>query len=360
MTQAFHSKLHIRRTQLFAGLAGIDFQRPIRVGAALRAEIANVADVELARLPRQQSRGNLFGETLGIGRGAKCFLGQQSGCLMVAVSIARGAGESRDQHVGAIRANHAHHVGQHQIMAAPLLKSLIGSFRKSEISGAREALLHAVILIGGQQFQRAQHAQAVGKSAPQFVLPAFPAIQRHQQDVNSQPAGLVSEHAAIFVVGVGGGLHHARGGPQLAEHLCEAGSAAVLRQCRHAAKVGERPGGCLPGRRGGLAGSCVSIVCGRLLPDDSCRQRENRRAPADRPGEFADTERANRGIGKIHSTRMQSDERFAQLARELRASFTTKDTKLHEGWVHGCLKVREGTLADSCRAYSYCASLTAL
>ena len=62
--------------------------------------------------------------------------------------------------------------------------------RESEIRDAREPLLHSVILIRGEQFFRAQHAQHVRQIAADLVLPALAAIQGHQQCAHAVAASL--------------------------------------------------------------------------------------------------------------------------------------------------------------------------
>ncbi len=76
------------------------------------------------------------------------------------------------------------------VVAAPFGESLIGVLRESKIRHAREPVLHAVILVGREQFLRTQHAKNIGQIAADFVLAAFAAIQRHQQRAYAVTAGL--------------------------------------------------------------------------------------------------------------------------------------------------------------------------
>ena len=60
-------------------------------------------------------------------------------------------------------------------------------------------------------------------------MPAFAAVERHQQCRNALAARFEGQHAAIFVVGMGIGLHQAGGGLQAAQHQLQASGSRVLR-----------------------------------------------------------------------------------------------------------------------------------
>jgi hypothetical protein len=62
------------------------------------------------------------------------------------------------------------------------------------------------------------------------VLTTLAAIQREQGDASALATGLIGEHAAIFVVGVGDDHHEAGAGVKLAQRLLERGGAAVNRR----------------------------------------------------------------------------------------------------------------------------------
>ena len=74
-------------------------------------------------------------------------------------------GKARHQHIRTKRSNHPHHVGEGDVVPLPFLKCFFRRLGISKIGHAREALLDAVIAIGGQQFQCAQHAQRVEQIA---------------------------------------------------------------------------------------------------------------------------------------------------------------------------------------------------
>ena len=149
---------------------------------------------------------------------------------MIAVSVARRALKARADHVRAKGADDAHHVGQRDIVATPFLEGLLGRLGKAEIGDAGEALFHSVIAVSGQQLQRANNAQFVEQIAADHVLAALAAIERQLQNTVAMAAGLKSQHAAIFVVGMGDRMHQARRGVQAAQHELEAGGSGVNRQ----------------------------------------------------------------------------------------------------------------------------------
>ena len=146
---------------------------------------------------------------------------------MMAVAIAWGALKASADHIRTEGANHAHHVAQRDIVTAPLLECLLRRLGETEIGNAREALLDSVVAVGGQQLQRADDAELVEQIAADFVLPALAAIERKLQHADAVPARFQREHAAVFVVGMGDGMHQARRGVQAAQHLLQTGGAGV-------------------------------------------------------------------------------------------------------------------------------------
>ena len=125
---------------------------------------------------------------------------------------------------------HSHHVAQCDVVAAPFGESFIWILGESEIRHARESLLYAIVLVGREQLEGTQDAQNVGEIAANFVLAALTAIQSHQQRVHSAPARLQCQHATIFVIGVGHGLHQARRCAQPQKRKVQAIHALVLRK----------------------------------------------------------------------------------------------------------------------------------
>src|SRR5207237_3720703 len=111
------------------------------------AEAAHVADVKLFCLPGIQTFFDLIREAVWIGSGTECFVGENRRRLVMAVSIAIGAREARNQHVRPELANDANYVGEWDIVPAPLLKGFFRRLRVAEVSNTGEALLDSVITI---------------------------------------------------------------------------------------------------------------------------------------------------------------------------------------------------------------------
>jgi hypothetical protein len=101
---------------------------------------------------------------------------------------------------------------------------------KSKIHGVAEALLDAVVLIRGQQFESPQNAQFIEQVAAHPVLSALTPVQGKQQRGSAFAAGFEGEHSAVFVVRMGRGVHQAGRGIQPQQHLLEARLSCVLGQ----------------------------------------------------------------------------------------------------------------------------------
>ena len=106
-------------------------------------------------------------------------------------------------------------------------KGLFRRLGEAKIGDAGEALLHAVIAIGGQQLQRANNAQLVEQIAADLVLAAFAAIERQLQHADAVAARFQRQHAAIFVVGMSDGVHQPRRGVQPPQHQLQPGGAGI-------------------------------------------------------------------------------------------------------------------------------------
>ncbi len=83
----FQRELHVGFAQQRIELRGLQLMVRIFVGP-------NIVHVELLRLPGLQAFANLLRKTCGIGGGAKRFAGQDPGCLMITMAVARGCLES--------------------------------------------------------------------------------------------------------------------------------------------------------------------------------------------------------------------------------------------------------------------------
>ena len=239
MPQALHRELHIRAAQIRVRHSGVELHRPVRIRTSHCPKPANVADVQLLRLPRQEALRDLLRKPFRIGRRAECLLRQDARSLMVPVPVTGRSRKPCHQHVRTKRSNHPHHVGERYVVSAPLRESLVGTFRKPKIGHAREALLHSVIFVRCQQFQGSQHAQHIRQIAADLVLPTLAAVQGHQQHARSAPARLQREHSAIFIIGMRDRLHQPRRRAQPPQHQPQAEDSSILRKFRRSALVGK-------------------------------------------------------------------------------------------------------------------------
>src|ERR1700736_4298086 len=130
---------------------------------------------------------------------------------MVAVSVGVSAREAGDQNIGTEGADYANHVGEGDIVAAPLLKSFFRGLRISEIGDAGEALLDSVVTVGGQKLERAQDSKFVEQTGAEFVLSAFAASEGEKECLHAFAPGFEGEGCAIFVVGMGNHHHQTPG-----------------------------------------------------------------------------------------------------------------------------------------------------
>src|SRR5208282_2992023 len=107
----------------------------------------------------------------------------------MAVAVTVCAREAGDEHIRTKRADHAHDIGECDVMPLPFLESFFGSFRIPEIGNSREPLLYAVIAVGGQHLQSSHYTEYIEEIAAQFVLSAFATVQSHQQSRDAFSAG---------------------------------------------------------------------------------------------------------------------------------------------------------------------------
>src|SRR6202142_1506897 len=100
MPQSLHGELDIRHAQQRIHVARIQPDGVVLRGAGARPEAAEVADIELLRLPGLQALFDLLGEALWIRGRAERLFGENRGGLVMAVSIAIRSGEARQQYIG--------------------------------------------------------------------------------------------------------------------------------------------------------------------------------------------------------------------------------------------------------------------
>ena len=148
----------------------------------------------------------------------------------MAMPVAAVALETSADHVRAEGANHPHHVAQRHVVAVPHLEGFFRSLGESEIGNPGETLFHSVITVGRQQLQGANDTELIQEIAANFVLAAFATIQGELQGGDAVSARFERQHAAVFVVRMGDGMHQARRGMQTAQHLFQPGVTGVDRK----------------------------------------------------------------------------------------------------------------------------------
>src|SRR3954468_14168136 len=100
MCESLNSQLCVRHPK----------QRRVHSDVELHVRIvtaAEMADVQLLRLPGQQAFFNLLGKPVGITRGLERFLRDNGRGLMVSMTVARCPGKPRGQHIRPERPDHA-------------------------------------------------------------------------------------------------------------------------------------------------------------------------------------------------------------------------------------------------------------
>ena len=97
--------------------------------------------------------------------------------LMLPVTVARRAGEHRDDDLRPERAHHLHDVAEQRILR-PVLEGLGGGLREAEVVRAREELMRPVDAPRGEQLFRANHAERLAELVADEVLSAVAARER--------------------------------------------------------------------------------------------------------------------------------------------------------------------------------------
>ena len=151
--------------------------------------------------PGREAFRDLFRIHFGIGGGGDRLRSEDATLLMMAVA-GTDAAPAVDDHVRAIRANHADHIFERE--AVPDFQGLLGSFDVAGIERAGEILVHAVILSGGEEFFGADHAELAVLFRADGILAALPARDGEERDVGIESVGQIREKAGPFVIGMRG------------------------------------------------------------------------------------------------------------------------------------------------------------
>src|SRR5262249_30394280 len=128
------------------------------------------------RLPRLNIF-ELLGELGWVGGRRECLFAQDRRGLVLPVTVARGAAEAQNNHIGTVAPDDPDDIGKDAIVA-PLLQSLLGRARETEIDCAREELLRTVNLPCVEQLLRSDNPQLRTLLAADQILAAFAARQR--------------------------------------------------------------------------------------------------------------------------------------------------------------------------------------
>ena len=187
-------------------LAGIHADRPVFA-------LAHAAHVQLQRLPRPKTRGDLLREHLRVARQLERFLRDQPRRRVVAVAVALVSLEPRDEHERPLGADDADDVAE-DVFLAPLLQRLVETLGESVIDHRAEVLpIDAVVPVRDQQFLGPDQPEAIEQLGADRVVAGLAARQREQRDSRALAAAQHRQHAAMLVVGMRGGVHRAGGRP---------------------------------------------------------------------------------------------------------------------------------------------------
>ena len=126
-------------------------------------------------------------------------------------------------------ADDPHHVAHH-VVRAPLLERLLEPLREAVVDHGGEVLLvHAVVAVRDPQFLGADQAEPVEQLRADGVVARLAAVERHQRQPRPVLARQPGDDAAVLVVRVRGGVHHAGRRARLQNLLPGTGRPAVLR-----------------------------------------------------------------------------------------------------------------------------------
>jgi len=126
---------------------------------------------------------------------------QDAGELVLAVTVARRAGEDGNDDLGSEAAHHVEHVAQQRV-TRPEPQSLVQRLGVPEVIGAREELARAVDAPGREQLLRADDAELGAELGADEVLPAFATAERQVRHLRPHPTREQGDEIRILVIGV--------------------------------------------------------------------------------------------------------------------------------------------------------------
>lgn len=135
---------------------------------------------------------------------------------MLAVAVARGAGEAQDDDIGTVAADDPDDIGE-DFFASPLGEGFLGGLGVAEVDGAGEELLGSINAAGGEKFLGAEESHVVALLGADEVLAAFTAGEGEVGSAEVAAFGEVGEDCGVLVVRVSGDHEDIADGVQLAE-----------------------------------------------------------------------------------------------------------------------------------------------
>ncbi len=154
------------------------------------------------------------------------------------MAVGDGAGEDGRDDERAVDADGADGVVE-DALVVPLFEGFGLGLGEAEVDLGAEHLVDAHVAVGGEELLGAEEAEGVFEVGGHGILPAFAASEGEDGDAGAEAAGVVREHAAVFVVRVGDDEHKRGACVQPAQHLREAEGVVGLAVGTEAAVDGE-------------------------------------------------------------------------------------------------------------------------
>ena len=208
------------------------------------------AGIDFERRPGEKAGLDLIGKDGGVSGGLEGFLCHFARDLVLAVAVGDAANEDGGEDQGAIEADGANDVVE-DALVSPDGQGFLEGLGETEISDAGEVLIDSVAAAGSQKLLGAHQRELIPEVIGHDVLPTLAPGQREQSHACALATGLIGEHAAILVVGMGNDHHDASAGGKLAQRLLERSRATIDPQRLIVRGCGNGGGGWDLGRKRG-------------------------------------------------------------------------------------------------------------
>ncbi len=147
-------------------------------GEGRGAGIEPGAAIQLENRPGHQALfGEELGESAGVPGNSKRLVGRPTRGLMLAMSVARGAAEDRDDDLRPKPANDSDYILENRV-PGPVLPGFVHRLGKTEIIGPGEVLAGAIQTPRGQQLLGPQQAQGLSQLWADEILAALAPVER--------------------------------------------------------------------------------------------------------------------------------------------------------------------------------------